>query len=50
MIKNRIKSYGERYISVENKYKVKKRVVFKLVFSLLIVSEVVLGILWYLGF
>lgn len=46
----RIKSYGERYAFASVKVKISKRKVFIIIFAFLVVTEIVLGILWALGY
>lgn len=44
------KSYGQRYQSAKVKVKLSKRKVLLMVILFLILAEVVLGVLWALGF
>ena len=46
----RIKSYGERYAFASVKVKISKKKVFIVIFAFLVVTAIVLGVLWALGY
>ena len=50
MALNKQKSYGEGYTQSKFKIKINKRKLFYFIFILLCLSEIVLGVLWVLGF
>lgn len=47
---NKIISNGERYIQNSVKIKISKFKICKIIFCFLIICEIVLGVLWALGF
>lgn len=47
---NKIISSGERYIPNSVKVKISKFKICKIIFYFLIICEIVLGVLWALGF
>lgn len=46
----KIKSYGERYAFTKVKYKVNKKILIYIFFVFFVVVEIVLGVLWGLGY
>lgn len=50
MQKDRIKSYGKRYGYVENKVKLSRKKIVLTIFSCLVIAEIILGVLWGLGY
>ena len=44
------KSYGERYNFVKVKIKLNRLLLLKVLFIVLVIAEIVLGILWCLGY
>lgn len=49
MIK-KVKSYGRQYNFVKVKVKINRLLIFKILFIILLLAEVVLGVLWLLGY
>ncbi len=45
-----LKSYGERYNYTKVKFRFNKAKVLKLLFLTLFICEIILGVLWALGF
>lgn len=50
MQKDRIKSYGERYGYVKTKVKISRKKIVFTIFSCLVIAEIILGVLWGLGY
>lgn len=46
----RIKSYGERYIFTKVKVKINRMKILKILFGFSLLAEIILGVLWILGF
>lgn len=46
----KIKSYGERYAFTKVKFKVNKKILIYILFAFFVVAEIVLGVLWGLGY
>ena len=49
-MQKRIKSYGKRYALANVKVKISRLKIFKVLFGCLILIEIVLGVLWALGY
>ena len=49
-MENRQKSYGKRYPIAKVTVKINKRKLWYVILGILIVSEIVLGVLWLLGY
>ncbi len=49
-MENRQKSYGERYSQIKVKVKLSKRGLMYTIFGFLCISEIILGVLWALGY
>ncbi len=49
-MQKRIKSYGKSYNFVQFKVKINRLIILKVLFFTLVLIEIVLGILWALGY
>jgi hypothetical protein len=50
MLENRQKSYGNRYKQSKFKVRLNKLKLFYAIIGILVISEIVLGVLWALGY
>ena len=50
MLRKKIKSYGEQYSFTKVKANINKRTLLKIIIAFLFAAEMVLGVLWALGY